>query len=261
MRPKGTSGGWLWSLALVALGAVMLANNFLLISGFNVSALLPLILVVIGGIVLIRGDLFGEGGGKNFGITRGSVENAALEISAGPVDVVAYGLQREARLIAGQYAPDSRPDLQVDGVNARLRMDRAATPFFSLTPWQVALARDLPWKIYISTHLGQVSVDMSDLIVDGGVIATGFGDIQVTAPHEALAPVYVRSTLGNIRVSVPPGYNTKVVVRTTRLFSLRVDEARYSSLEPNVYVARDPAPDQPEAVIYVNGTFGDAYLL
>ncbi|MBK8025603.1 MAG: hypothetical protein IPK19_30480 [Chloroflexi bacterium] len=261
MRSKRSSGGWLWPLALVALGVLLLANNFLLISGFNVSALLPLILVIIGGVILIRGDLFAGGGGKNFGITRGAVENAALEISAGPVDVQAYSLQREARLIAGQYAPDARPELNVDGVSARLRMDRAATPFFSLTPWSVALARDLPWKLYISTHLGQVSADLADLIVEGGVIATGFGDIHVTTPVEALAPIHIRSTLGSIRVTVPPGHSARVVVRQTRQFSVNVDEARYTSPEPNVYVARDADPERPEATIYVNGTFGDAYLI
>lgn len=260
MRSRGSSGGWLWALALVALGVVLLLNNFLLISGFNVSTLLPLIFVIIGAIILLRGDIFAGGAGKNFGITRGSVESAALEISAGAIDVQVYGLQREGRLIAGQYAPDARPALSVEGANARLKMDRAATPFFSFTPWTVALARDLPWKLYTTAHLGQVNADLTGLIVDGGVIATGFGDIHLVTPTEVLAPIYVRSALGNIRVIVPPGQNVRIVCRESRLFSVNVDETRYTSPEPGVFLARDPSANHPEATLFVSGLFGDAYF-
>jgi len=260
LRTRGTSGGWLWSVALIALGIVLLLNNFLLISGFNVQTLLPLILVVLGVVILVRGDLFAGGTGKNFGITRGSVESAALEISAGAIDVQVYPLQREGRLIAGQFAPDSRPALSVEGVDARLRLDRAATPFFAFTPWQIALARDLPWKVYVSTHLGQVNIDCGGLIVAGGVIATGVGDIQFVVPSEALAPLYLRSSLGNIRVQAPAGHSVRVIAKPTRLFRIHADETRYEQVEPGVYRARDSVSDRPEIVLFVSSVFGDAYL-
>lgn len=260
MRSKGSPSSWLWPLALVAMGVVLLLSNFLLISGFNVSALLPLILVIIGAVILLRGDIFVGGGGKNFGITRGSVEAAALEISAGAIDVQAYALQREGRLIAGQYAPDSRPALSVEGTHAQLRMNRTATPFFSFSPWTVALARDLPWKLYVTTHLGQVNLDLSGLIIDGGVIGTGFGDIQLVMPTEALSPIYIKSALGSIRVVTPSGQNVRIVAKDSRFFSVHVDESRYASPEPGVYVTRDTIPNRPEALLYVSGVFGDAFL-
>ncbi len=260
MRGSTSSGGWLWALGLVALGTVLLLDRFLLIPDFSTSALLPLVLVVIGLIVLVRGDLFAGGAGKSFGITRGSVENAAIEISAGAVDVQVYPLQREGRLIAGQYAPDARPALDVQGVEAKLRLDRAATPFFSFTPWQAALARDLPWKVYITTHLGQVSANCEALIIGGAVIATGVGDIHFTAPSEALAPIYLRSALGNVHLTTPPGHAARLIVKPTRLFRVHVDATRYIEESEGVYLARDAAPDRPEAVIYISSTFGDAYL-
>ena len=125
MRAKGSRGLWLGSLALLALGVLLLLNNFLLLSGFNVGALWPLLLVIVGVLVLLRGDFMPGADARTFGITRGSVESATLEISAGEIDVVARALQREGRLIAGQFALDSRPQLSVQDTHAYLRMDRA----------------------------------------------------------------------------------------------------------------------------------------
>lgn len=259
MRASRASGGWLWGAALAALGVILLLDNFLLISGFSVITLLPLIFVVAGAVVLLRGDVLAGGSGKTFGITRGSVETVALEVSAGAIDVQIYPLQREGRLIAGQFAADSRPALDVDGVNAKLRLDRAATPFFSFAPWQLALARDLPWSIYISTHLGQANIDCTGLIVAGGVMATGFGDIHFSPPAEALAPIYLRSSLGNIRINASDGQRVRVIGRETRLFHIHIDEARYTEVEPGVFVSAG-AEDRPETTLYIASTFGDAYL-
>lgn len=44
------------SLALIALGIVLLLQNFLLLADFNVGAFAPLILVILGAIILLRGD-------------------------------------------------------------------------------------------------------------------------------------------------------------------------------------------------------------
>ena len=144
---RATRGLALWSLALVALGIILLLDNFLLLSGFNAAALWPLVLVVLGAVILLRGDFVPSDEARSFGITRGSVESAALEISAGAIDVQGYALQRESRLIAGQFAANSRPSLDVQGTHANLRMDRAATPWLSFADWKVGLARDLPWSL------------------------------------------------------------------------------------------------------------------
>ncbi len=54
---RATRGLLLWSLALTALGVVLLLNNFLLISGFNVATLWPLLLVIVLLIALAAGWL------------------------------------------------------------------------------------------------------------------------------------------------------------------------------------------------------------
>ncbi len=257
---RATRGLVVWSLALVALGIILLLDNFLLLSGFNAAALWPLVLVVLGAVILLRGDFVPSDEARSFGITRGSVESAALEISAGGIDVQGYALQRESRLIAGQFAANSRPDLDVQATHANLRMDRAATPWLSFADWKVGLARDLPWSLFVTTHLGQVQLDLSGLIVQRAVIATGFGDIRVVSPEEALEPLHLRSALGNIHLIVPPGSNVRVTASGSSLFRVHADETRYEAQPHGVYVSRDADAESPLIEINVSGTFGDAYL-
>jgi hypothetical protein len=257
---RATRGLLLWSLALTALGIVLLLNNFLLLRGFNAGALWPLLLVVIGGVILLRGDFVPSDEARSFGITRGSVESAALEVSAGEIDVHAYALQREGRLIAGQYAANSRPSLDVQENHANLKMDRAATPWLSFADWRIALTRDLPWSLFVTTSLGQVQLDLSGLVMQRAVIATGFGDVRLVCPEEAFEPLYVRSALGNIHIIVPPGYRVQVKTSGSAMFRIHADETRYEAQEHGIYLARDVESQRSLIEIDISGTFGDAFL-
>jgi hypothetical protein len=259
-KAKDSGGSWLWPLVLVVVGIVLLLDNFLLLGDFNAVTLLPLVLVIAGAQILLRGDLAPGIEGRTFGITRGSVESATLEVSSGDVDVEVRALQREGRLIAGQYAARSRPSLRVRDHYAHLKMDRAGTPWLSLADWQAGLARDLPWQILISAWLGQVNLDLSEVIVHEVVVATGFGDIRFVCPPESLEPVHIRSALGNIHVVTPPGYRSQIIVGGSRMFKVHHDIHRYENPEPNVYRAAEAAEDAPLVKIYLSGTFGDVYL-
>ena len=260
MPLKGSRGPWFWPLLLTAAGVALLLNNFLLLGDFNLTTLWPLLLVVVGAVVLLEGDWTPSTEGRTFGVTRGSVESATLEISAGEIDVQIRGLEQEGRLIAGQYALNSRPVMQVNDTHANLRMNRSATPWISFADWEMALARDLPWQIRVSTHLGQVNVDLSALIVQDTWIASGIGDIRIIAPQEALNPLHVRSALGSIHFISPVGYQVRIIAPEKRLFKVHADERRYETFDDGVYVARDVNDDAPLIEIFLSGTFGDAYL-
>lgn len=260
MRARGSRGLILGSLALLALGVLLLLNNFYLLSGINTGVVWPLIMVLVGAVILLRGDLLGGSGGRAFGITRGSVEAATVEINAAEIDVLGRSLTREGRLIAGHFAADSRPSLDVAEGHAYLRMDRAVTPWLAFNNWDINLARDLPWNLYISTSLGSVKLDLSDLLIQSAVVGTGFGDIHVTCPMESFEGLSLRSALGNVHLIAPTGCNARIFVHGPRMFRVRVDEARYEKLDERTYLTRDPAPDAPEYSIFIRGTFGDVYL-
>lgn len=259
-RAKQSRGPWLWPLLLVGIGLILLLDNFLLIEGFNPLLLSPLLLVLIGVQVLLKGDFTLSNEAKTFGITRGSVESAVLEVSSGSVDVQMRALQREGRLIAGQFAEQSRPQMSVNETRAHIKMDRGATPWYSLADWEMGLSSDLPWRIFVSTHLGQVVLDLSSVITEEATIATGFGDIRLITPYEAFGPLQVRSTLGNIQLVTPYGHYAKVHVKNSRLFGVNVDTTRYEEIEPDVFLAKDAEPDAPFVEVHLSGTFGNAYL-
>jgi hypothetical protein len=245
-------------LALV--GIILLLDNFLLLGDFDPTRLWPLLLVFAGAQLLLRGDLLAGNQSRTFGITRGSVEAATLEVSAGEIDVSARNLQREGRLIAGQYAAGSRPAMGIDDTRAYIRMNRAATPWFSFADWEVGLATDLPWQIFVSTHLGQVNLDLSSLFIERVMLGTGFGDIRLVCPHEAFGPITVQSTLGNIQIVTPPGYCTRITVSGGPFFGVQVDHNRYEEVEPGLYHALDTDPTAPPVDVHIRGAFGDAYL-
>lgn len=259
MQAKDARGPILLPLLVAALGVALLLENFLLLGGFRVSSLLPLVLVALGAWILIRGDL-GTRAARTFGITRGSVQSATLEVSAGEVDVILGGDAREGRLVEGQYSRSSRPSLDVEDTHAHLQFQRSGTPWLAFSDWQLRLADDLPWEVLVSTSLGQVNADLSGLIIQGATIATGIGDVRVVCPTEAFEPVKVRSGAGDIHVIVPEGQAARVHVTPTRLFRVRVNETRYSIIEPGIYQAIKADPDSPHVDIYLRGTFGDAYL-
>jgi len=259
-RAKTTAFPMLWSILIAGVGVVLLLNNFGILGNFNAVALLPLLLVVAGAQILLRGDFIPNADTRDFGITRGSVESATLEISSGAVDVDLLALRREGRLIAGQFAVNSRPQLDVRDTYAHLKLFRSKTPWWSYADWKAALAQDLPWQILVTTHIGQATLDLSQLIVHDVVVGTGIGDVRIICPKESFNPLFVRSTFGNIHILTPLGYRVKVVVKQTRLFTVKYDPQRYDNPEKGVYIARSDDDTMPVIEIQVSGTFGDAYL-
>lgn len=261
MQKGTTRGASLLALALLVIGVVLLLNNFLLLSNFNATTLWPLLLVVAGVAVLLGGDINLGGQPRTFGITRGTVESGTVEISAGEVDVKLHANPREGRLVTGQYAANSRPALDVRDNYAYLRMDRSATPWLSFSDWEVGLAPDLPWQVLISSSIGAIEADLGEVIVQNATLATGIGDIRVTAPREAFEPLLLRSVVGDIHVVVPQGVAATVQVQGSRMVAVHVDETRYLPNDDGTYSARaSERITQGRVDIQVHGTFGDVYL-
>jgi hypothetical protein len=251
----------LWPLLFIGVGIVLLLDNFLLLGDFNAVALLPLLLVVAGTQILLKGDLVPSTESRTFAITRGSVESGTLEISAGGIDVNIYALPKEGRLIAGQYAAGARPQLNVKDTYSHIIMNRAATPWFTMADWQIGLAKDLPWQFLISTHLGQIDLDMAYLVVHEAIIASGIGDIRVVLPDESFKTLFVRSTFGNIHIVTPAGVRARVRVEGSRVFRVKHDIHRYTQVDSKTYESSDYDPSAPQVEVVVRGTFGDAYLV
>lgn len=265
-RSKISRGPWLWPLLLSTLGVLLLFSNFLFFDSFSLISFWPLILVILGLQILLRGDILPASSYQPFGITRGSLEQAILEISSGEIDVQLISLPEDnrERLIAGQYAHQSRPELKVrNHSQAILRLDRTRTPWLSFANWELGLSQHLPWQIIVTSYLGQITADLHPVIVQNAFFSTGLAEIQVALPHEAFNPIYVRSVVGPIRLQAAPQTPTRITVESSRFINLNinVDSERYVMVDENVFQTVDVTFDEAHAVmVVVRSTFGDIHI-
>lgn len=243
-------------LLLVVVGAVLLLSNFRLIEGLDLLQYAPVVLILAGIQVALRGDVGFTWQTQSFGITRGIVRSAALEASSGELDVKIRALRREGRLIAGQYTARSRPLLETRGDHARLTMRRGAAWAFSLADWEIGLAKDLPWTLLISASLGEVDADLRGITIKQADIASGFGDVRVVTSEQVVGGVRARSTFGHVTLIIPENAQAVIAVKRKPLARFQIDESRFLMLEPGLYATLDYR--EAETLIYaeVTSTFG-----
>lgn len=260
MRAQLNRTVWLLPLLLVAVGVVLLLNNFLLLD-VDLTPYWPWLLVLVGLQVLVKGDIAPSWQAHSFGITRGSVQSGTLEIESGEVDVQLRALRKPGRLIAGQYTARSRPSLNVRNNHASLHLQRGQTWWLSMADWDLGLAGDLPWALLASSSLGNVDADLRGLLLDRAVLASGIGTVTAVAPDRGSGPIFLRSTLGDVRVAVPEEMPATITVKAGPLARVRVDSRRYESIGDNRYVTRDPGsvPQSP-LEITVSTVFGTIYM-
>ncbi|MGQ9849279.1 MAG: hypothetical protein ACUVSU_04430 [Aggregatilineaceae bacterium] len=252
----------LWPLLLMAVAIVLLLDNFMLVE-LDLAPYWPVLLVVGGLIVLVRGDIAPSWGAHTFGITRGSVETGAIEIESGEIDVQLQALRKPGRLVAGQYTARSRPSLLVRNNRARLTMQRGQTWWLSLADWDIGLAQDLPWQILMSSYLGLLEADLRGLIVERAYVASGLGDVTVFCPDRCSGDLVARSAFGDVRVTVPPRSQALVRVQAGPFARVRIDQKRFVALEPGLYASRlyatqaaEGTANQADLTITVSTTFG-----
>ncbi len=251
---------WLWPLILIAGSVVLLLNNFLLID-IDIAPYWPAALVLLGLQLLVRGDIAPTWQAHTFGITRGSVQSAAIEIESGEIDVQLQALRKPGRLIAGQYTARSRPGLVVRNNRAMLSMQRGQTWWLSLADWDVGLAHDLPWEILMSSHLGRLDADLRGLAIARAYISSGLGHVTVACPEQCDQEISARSTLGDVRLSIPPRSRAIIKVNAGPFARVRYDRERFAEIEPGLLVTAHNQDDsseqrQPDLHIIASSAFG-----
>lgn len=243
-------------LLLILVGGALLLRNFGLIDEVDVLRYWPVLLVLVGLQLLLRSDVGISWQAQTFGITRGTVHSASLEASSGELDIKIRALRREGRLVAGTYTGRSRPNLDVRGDHAWLTLQRGQTWPFSLADWEIGLAKDLPWTLLLSTHLGELDIDLRGVEVSRADFATGIGDVRVVISSGVAEGVRARSTFGNVTLVVPSDAEAVVRVIDKPFARKQIDESRYLMLEPGLYATL--GHERAASLVYaeVSSTFG-----
>ncbi|HVO41460.1 MAG TPA: DUF5668 domain-containing protein [Aggregatilineales bacterium] len=273
MRSNSARPPIILPLLLVVIGVFLLLKNFMLLDSIealknlDLTRFWPVLLVLAGFQLLIRGDLGLTWQASPFGITRGNVQSAELESSSGELDVKVRALRREGRLIAGQYTGRSRPNLVVRGDHARLSMQRGSVWPFSQADWEIGLAKDLPWDLLISSHLGELDIDLRGLLIRRANFGSGIGDIKVTAPELPLAGddqvgggIRACSTFGNVTLVIPPGVEAAVRILAKPTARIQIDESRFLMLEQGVFATLGYEQSAAPLLAEVSSTFGTIRL-
>jgi hypothetical protein len=242
-------------------GGYLLLRNFRLLPEADLAPYAPLILILLGVQLLLRGDLGISWAAQAFGITRGTVRAASLEAYSGELDVKVRALRREGRLIAGSYTARSRPDLAVRGETARLTMQRGRTWLFSLADWEIGLARDLPWNVLVSAFLGEIEMDLRGIPINRAELGTGFGDIRIVLPELVGQGVRALSTFGNVTIAVPEGCAATVRIRRKPFARLQVDERYFMRLADDLYATLNYAEAERVTYAEMGSTFGTLRLV
>jgi hypothetical protein len=257
---------WFWPLILVIGGVVVLLDNFLLID-VDIARYWPVLLLALGIQLLLHGDIAPSWQAHTFGITRGSVESASIEIESGELDVQLRALRKPGRLIAGQYTARSRPDLTVRHNHATLRMQRGQSWWLSLAYWDVGLANDLPWEVLMSSYLGHLEADLRDLLIQRVYMSSGIGNVSLICPHRAAGMIFARSTFGDVQLTIPDHSRAQIVIKTGPFGRVRVNEARFTQVEPGVYASPPKGAgetanntDTPELTVIAGTVFGSVYI-
>jgi hypothetical protein len=255
---------WLWSAALIATGVVLLLDNFLLLD-LNLTRYWPLAIAVLGLQLLVRGDIGFSWQAHTFGITRGSVQSGFIEVESGEIDVQLRALRKPGRLVAGQYTARSRPGLSVRNNRAALRLWRGKTWWLSLADWDVGLADDLPWSLLISSYLGRLEIDLRGLSIDRAYVTSGLGNVTLACPNRPAGPIRVRSTFGDVRLTIPETCRAVITINAGPFARVRHDPSHFDMLSPGVYAtfaaSEDPTFDEPvELDIMASTVFGSIYL-
>lgn len=257
---RSTRAPLILPLLLLIVGVVLLLNNFLLLENVDILRFWPAVLVLAGLQLLLRGDIGISWQTKEFGITRGTVQTASAEVSSGEIDVKVRALRREGRLVAGHFTARSRPQLTVRNNHARLQFQRGQTWPFSQGDWEIGLARDVPWSLLISTHLGELDIDLRGVDVRQAHLASGIGDVRVWLGHEVESGVRARSTFGNVIITVPPEQQAIITVIRRPMARLQIDETRFLMLRPNVYATLGYEQSDAPVNVEVTTTFGTVRL-
>ncbi|MEP7285976.1 MAG: DUF5668 domain-containing protein [Chloroflexota bacterium] len=251
-------------LLLIVIGVLLLLKNFLLITDFDLLRFWPVLVILLGLQLLLRGDIGLTWQAQTFGITRGNVQSGVLEASSGELDVKIRALRREGRLVAGQYTGRSRPSLNVRGDHAHLTMQRGQTWPFSMVDWEIGLAKDLPWNLLVSAHLGELDIDLRGLLVDQANVASGIGDVRLVAPDIAAndfhSDLRACSTFGNVTLVIPPEVQAVIRVEPKPMARLQIDEARFLMLEPGVYATLGYEQSAAPINVALVSTFGTVRL-
>jgi hypothetical protein len=166
-----------------------------------------------------------------FAVGRGEFTRARLDVSAGTADVQVRAFQGSSQLAVGQFASPRGPQLEGQGEEACLRLEkRYALPGLG-SPWQAALAKGLPWALDLASSGGDFDLDLRGLLIERLEARSAWGCVDLTLPAQGQPQIEARLTLGDLTLRLPDGVEARLRVHG-RLAAMHCDDHRLAEVAP-----------------------------
>ena len=228
------AGAVIWPLVLIAVGVLMLLQNFGLISPKVWGAFWAVVLMALGvwtlmGVLVPRRTEAEQASAALEGAARARIR---LDHGAGRLNVKAGS--DPAQLFSGTFQGglDYRIDRDGDEARARLNTPPGAFPFWNWGPgagydWAVELNPAIPLRLELRAGADEARLDLSALRVTELRIDTGASSTEVVLPASAgFTSVRVSAGAASLALRVPPGVAARVRARGGAM-SAEVDTGRF----------------------------------
>lgn len=214
---------WLWPVALIAIGVdVLLGGRHRLV--VIVGAL------VVAGLMLVRGGpaegLFGDAipvGAGAVAISQplGGASRAEVVLAGGVNRFEVIGSDDPALLIGGRVETARNERLEesygVDGDTVRYRLaSETERPGGRIDGgrrvWHLALTRQVPLDLTISTGVGASSLELADLRIERLAVDTGVGATDLSLPGRGRYTAGVNTGVGGATIRLPADLAARITV-------------------------------------------------
>jgi hypothetical protein len=113
------------------------------------------------------------------------------------------------------------------------------------------LAGNILWDVEISSSLGDLTLNLTDLRLEFVKAQSRFGRISLVCPKRGYAQVNLRNRLGDIEIVIPPETGIRLIIKAGKLSNLDIKNERLEALDHRRFQTPDfdTAPCQVEMSI------------
>jgi hypothetical protein len=228
-----------WAWAFVALGGVLLASNLGVLPEPTrqvVRLVWPAGLVAAGLWLILTGAERTQP--PPFAVERGQAGAAELVAATGTADLRVQAFAGTSQLVVGEFPGLHGPQVSVAEAATRVELaPRLAAPLLPGRGWSAALVKGLPWRLALSSSLGDLALDLRELNVEAARLRSTLGHVDLTLPAAGQCELDLRLALGDVTVRVPEETAVRIKLTAGPLATVRVESRRFVELAPGEWAS------------------------
>jgi hypothetical protein len=204
--------------------------------------------------VLLGGDIIIGAVPRQF-VAKGNVVRGKAVIKAGLCDLaLTHG--SNSRVATVRSGPVGKPQFAIrDGV-AYLQVTQPRL-LKNIANWEAGLATNILWDLNLSSGLGDMVLDLSQLRVGYAAVRTRSGHVVLRLPNRGAASIDITAGMGEVEIALPPDVGARITVPPKELVNVRVENPRIQPLGIDGYVTANFERASTQIEVTVNARAAD----